>query len=345
MQKRDDDIIEYRGKWSLSWYDPAGQRKRTSLGLAASPENYSAAQRAADDLRRDLKAAQVADLPDTLSTIYAAYEADKTGRVIKLDDIKNSWKALAPFWGGLRVDQITRENCRKYISQRRAEGKSDGTILKQLGALKAAVRWAKGKSVQVVFEMPSQAEPRDRCLDRAEFFRLLDAAKVGHFVLWLHLAIATAGRKSAILEMTWENNIDFEEGVIRLGVKNVNGARGKARATVPMTPTVRAELEKAYAMRRGPYVIQYNGQRVANIRRAFEDAAARADLKDVTPHDIRHTAAVWMVGAGVPMSKVSQYLGHADTRITERVYARYQPDHLKEAAAALDLGPRLRVVS
>lgn len=344
MQKRDDDIIPYRGKWALSWYDASGQRKRTSLdGLDATDENYPAAQRKADDLRRELKLAARENLPDTIASIYGAYLADKRGRVIKIDDLENSWKALKSFWGGLRVDQITRENCRAYIAERRHAGKADGTILKQLGSLKAAINWA-GRGNAAVFEMPSQPEARHRHLSEDELFRLLDATRQDHFRLWLHIAIATAARKSAILDLTWEDGIDFEAGTINFGVKVVNGKKGKARTTVPMTKTVRAALEVAYTSRRGPFVIQYNGQRVANIRKAFEDTATRAGLVDVTPHDIRHTAAVWMLGKRVPMHMVSQYLGHADTRITEKVYARYQPDHLKEASEALELGPRLRVV-
>jgi integrase len=50
---------------------------------------------------------------------------------------------------------------------------------------------------------------------------------------------------------------------------------------------------------------------------------------------LRHTAAVWMAEAGIPMAEIAQYLGHSDDRITSRVYARYGPDHLRKAAAAI----------
>ena len=50
-------------------------------------------------------------------------------------------------------------------------------------------------------------------------------------------------------------------------------------------------------------------------------------------------------GSGVPMSKISQYLGHSSTTVTERVYARYAPDHLREEAEILDFTqPAKRVV-
>ena len=33
-----------------------------------------------------------------------------------------------------------------------------------------------------------------------------------------------------------------------------------------------------------------------------------------------------MAEAGVPMSVIAQYLGHSDSRLTERVYAQYSPE-------------------
>ena len=44
-----------------------------------------------------------------------------------------------------------------------------------------------------------------------------------------------------------------------------------------------------------------------------------------------------MAEDGVPMEQVAQYLGHNDSRTTERVYARFSPDFLRAAARSLDL--------
>jgi len=37
------------------------------------------------------------------------------------------------------------------------------------------------------------------------------------------------------------------------------------------------------------------------------------------------------------MAMVAQYLGHSDDRITQRVYARFAPSHMQDAADALNL--------
>jgi hypothetical protein len=58
---------------------------------------------------------------------------------------------------------------------------------------------------------------------------------------------------------------------------------------------------------------------------------------------LRHTAAVLMAENGVPMSEISQYLGHNSTETTERVYARYSPDYLRKAAAEVGEREALRL--
>lgn len=84
------------------------------------------------------------------------------------------------------------------------------------------------------------------------------------------------------------------------------------------------------------YVVEYAGDRVKSIRKGFYNACVRAGLADVTPHVLRHSAAVAMAEAGVSMAEIAQYLGHSDSRVTEIVYARYSPEYLKRAASVLD---------
>ena len=91
------------------------------------------------------------------------------------------------------------------------------------------------------------------------------------------------------------------------------------------------------------YLIEWAGGPVKSIRKGFASAVANAGLSGVSPHVLRHTAAVHMVAGGVPMSRVAQYLGHSSTSITERVYGRFSPDHLRDAAEILDFGKALKV--
>ena len=42
-----------------------------------------------------------------------------------------------------------------------------------------------------------------------------------------------------------------------------------------------------------------------------------------------------MAMKGVPIAEISRLLGHGDSRITERVYAKHTPDYLRRAIEAL----------
>ena len=83
--------------------------------------------------------------------------------------------------------------------------------------------------------------------------------------------------------------------------------------------------------------MRYGSKGVSDIKTGFAATVRRSGLKDVRPHDLRHTAAVWMAEGGIPMSEISQYLGHSNTFVTERVYARYSPEYLRGATSALEI--------
>ncbi|MBL4768131.1 MAG: tyrosine-type recombinase/integrase [Rhodobacteraceae bacterium] len=73
-----------------------------------------------------------------------------------------------------------------------------------------------------------------------------------------------------------------------------------------------------------------------SIRKGILSVAERAKVPNVSPHVFRHSAAVHMAEAGVLMGEISQYPRHSNVAITERVYARFSPDHLRMAADVVD---------
>lgn len=307
----------YRGKWVATWND-GGVTRRHSFRTADREK--------AERLFRDFK---IDNPADTIATSVGRYLAIKRDRARSYAAMEASWKALAPMFAHLRPDQISVPLCRAFAKLRRGRGLSNGTIIKDLSFLRAAVG-GKGE-----FEFPPTPPPRTRCLSQAEFAALLAACQSPHLRLFCILAMTTAGRTSAILDLTWDR-VDFDRGLINLKLnEDVEGLKG--RAEVAMNELAREALEKAYKIRTAVsgHVIEYAGHRVYAIKKAFKRATKRAKLKNVTPHVLRHTAAVWMIEAGVRLEEVSQFLGHTDHRVTFRVYARFRPEHMQKAAAAL----------
>jgi len=104
---------------------------------------------------------------------------------------------------------------------------------------------------------------------------------------------------------------------------------------VPINGRAYEALEEAVRGALTSHVIEWDGKPVKSVKKAIRKAAERSGVA-CSPHVFRHTAGVWMAQADVPMQKISQFLGHTSTRVTERTYARYSPSFMRDAAAALD---------
>lgn len=307
----------YRGKWAATGRTN-GKQWRRSLGT----EDRAEAERRYRNLKFDRPG-------ETIGDYMTLYLEEKAGKA-SAPAMGYAWKALAPTFANLHPEHVTRALCQDYTRKRRRQGVTSGTIIKELGVLKAGLGWA-GKASQAAFEMPEAPPPRDRHIVLDEFNRLVDACELPHVKLFCLLGWYTAGRASAILELTWDR-VDFERGQIRL---SKGQARQKGRATVPIADRLRTALLEAREARTSDYVVEWAGRPVRNMARAFRTACAAANLADVSPHVLRHSAAVRMVENGVPLEVVGQYLGHTDLKVTYRVYARFSPGFLKAAADAL----------
>ncbi|SDI95797.1 tyrosine-type recombinase/integrase [Alloyangia pacifica] len=105
-----------------------------------------------------------------------------------------------------------------------------------------------------------------------------------------------------------------------------------------MNETIHAALLEARRAALSDHVNEWAAKPVGSIKRGFARAVKSAGLEDVSPHILRHTAAVLMAEASVSMDEIAQYLGHSETRITAAVYTRFSPSHLMQAAKALEFG-------
>ncbi len=284
---------------------------------------------------RRLKDLSARPAGDTVEALVEAYLADKDKTAIRADNMRTAWNASKPHFGHLRPDQITREECRAYVRARYALGRKPNTVRKEIEVIRAGLNWHK-RGAAAIFELPSPPPPKDRWLTKAEVQALVKAARqFPHVRGFIVLSVATGARQSALLELTWDR-VDFTRRIIRLPRGEAADAERKSRALVPMNRRAYRYLQVLHAARTSPYVIEWGGGRVYSIKKGFATAAKKADLSDVTPHVLRHTAASWMAMAAVPMLNISRFLGHTDTRVTERRYAHLHPDYLRDAADAVN---------
>jgi len=327
---REAKLGKYRGKFCVVYYE-GGQRFRHSL----STTDHALAKTRLAAFLNNLKT-QTADKPVTVGEIYAAYIEDRSSEGKSTTRIKDAWKRLQDRFGHLRPADLSKAEVKRYITARTDAGVSPGTTHTELTYLRAALGYAvKEQWLQQApyVPVPQKPGPREHHLMRQEAQRLLDAASVPHVKLFIRLALATAGRASALLELTWDR-VDLEARRIDLRDPNRPRTR-KGRARVPINDSLLEALVEATEGATSPYVIEWGGERVLSVKKGVGAAARRAGVK-CSPHVLRHTAAVWMAEDGVPMQQIAQYLGHNDSRTTERVYARFSPDYLRAAAEALN---------
>jgi integrase len=336
MQKSDE--LEWRltrlnGEFCVAWDEeqPDGRstRRRYRLGTSDAREAKALAAARYAELTRPVGR--------TVADLWAGYQKDKAGKVV-LQTMAHTWKALAPTFGKLDPGQITTDLCRLYAVERYGTGKSVGTVHTELGHLRSILVWARDAKLITdapKIERPSKPAPKDRYLTRDEVRKLIEHAKVPHIALAIRLMIGTGARVSAALELTWLR-VDFDRNTISLtNVEDIT--QRKRRATVPMNNSLRDALLLAKQAALSPYVIEWAGAQVASIKTGIRAAAKSAKLEGVTPHVLRHSAAVWMAEDGHTMTRIAQFLGHSDSRITEKVYARYSPGHLRDLADSLEI--------
>ncbi len=272
-----------------------------------------------------------------MSAIYEAYACDREeAKKAAAPRIRNAWKRLKPTFGTLLPGHVTPDMCASYEKKRRAAGAASGTIHVELGYLRTALQFARKRGWLLhapYVPLPTKPASKVGHLTRAQARILTDAAVMPHVRLFLILALTTAGRAGAILDLKWER-VDFDKRTIDLRNPE-RGETNKGRAFVAMNNRAYEALVDAQKGAVSEYVVEWGGEKVASIKKGVAAAARRAKLR-CTPHMLRHTAAVWMAEDGVKMEEIAAYLGHTNPKITFSTYAKYSPAYLRKAAGSLE---------
>jgi integrase len=143
-------------------------------------------------------------------------------------------------------------------------------------------------------------------------------------------ALNTGMRKEEVLSLRWDKHVDLKHGFILLDT-----TKSGERREIPINDTLRQTLQALVRRVDSPYVFTgANGKRFLDVKRAFHSACQRADIKDFTFHDLRHTFASHLVMAGVDLPTVKELLGHKTLSMTLR-YAHLAPSHKVKAVAVL----------
>ena len=308
--------------WYVTWTD-RGRSKRLSTNTAVKAE----AERELERIRAEHnKPPEKFDM----NAIFDGYEKDRIAAGRKSANLRTSLKPLRQIFGSSTPALITQAEIRRYKRERKG---SPSSCTRELLTLRAALKWAYGEGWTEhyrPFKVEANRNPRKRFLSQSEYDRLYATADTVRLKTFLSLGIFTAARSQKIYSLKWED-VDFTNRVINFSAGQSSNKRSRA---VPMNETLAWHLMGARLMAMGDYVIEYNGKPVRSIRGPFRRAVSAAGLRDITIHDLRRTAASWMLQRGATLDMVAKILDDS-VEVVERHYGHLAPRHMKDATDLL----------
>jgi integrase len=206
---------------------------------------------------------------------------------------------------------------------------TDHTIAKEIVALRAALKPAKrrgiwkGDPAEVLpVGFAPDYKPRERFLTCDELEALLgelleDAAARVAFT------VATSA-EAAATERAMREDVSPDRRFVQV--------RGSKRATrwlkVPIVASWQRDLldfALEHAQGRDGWLFLPRTKFGQTLARACD----RAEIARCTPNDLRRTYSTWLRADGVPNELSAPTMGHKDTRMLDRVYARLPPELLR----------------
>lgn len=343
----------YRRTESPCWwvsFSAGGHRVRRSL---RTDDRQTADELAAGLYRNALTGETTGAKPSlTLDHALSRYVAEHARYLPSAVTIKHQGKALVRIIGRTTaLGRIDDGGVAAFVAKRRGERAARGhgrrgsrrmdrrvsnsTVNREVGLLRAVMERARKlwkldvADVNWKLHRLQEADHRTRYLTVEEADRLIDAAKP-HLRPALITALYTALRLGNVMALDWAD-VDLRARLITVRVKSRKPG-GKV-LTVPIATALVGVLAVLGVADSGP-VFTYRGRPVAKMRRAFSNALRAAGIADFHWHDLRHTAASWMVQNGVPLAVVRDILGHSDIKLTSR-YAHVAPAQKRDAVEAI----------
>lgn len=306
------------------------------------------------------------ELPQDDKSIFGAVEDylmlmrqdKKRSRNTILTD-ENTGKRLIDRFGKSSLRKLTREDIEQYRDHRlRSVGTS--SVRQDMSMLSAIYRVARvewrmkdleypGKDVK----RPGQPKEREAVVPEGKFEILLDEckkAKNDKLYPLVFLLVNTGMRPAEAVLMRWPQVL-WEQGVIDLTKTKTDPRR------VPLSQSC-ADMLKSIQRQDGTDLVfvteetSMKDKPVRFFRRAFEQACIRAEINQpkkrdvsrskqvdfvqegdaapVTLYSLRHSAASYMVMAGVSLETVRDILGHKNISQTSR-YTHISDEHKRQA--------------
>lgn len=240
------------------------------------------------------------------------------------------FRQLDGLLGGLRLDQINRDQIERFIQSRKKDGVAPATINRALAAIRSVLNCAVKEwgwiDTAPPFRLLQEPTQRIRWLTHEEADRLLEVLPP-HLAAMARFSLATGLRESNVCRLEWRQ-VDLARRCAWIHADQAKGQRG---IPVPLNAAAMAVL-RSQQHQHSERVFAYRGQPVTRVNNhAWRKALKRVGIDDFRWHDLRHTWASWHVQAGTPLPVLKELGGWASLDMVLR-YAHLGADHLAEHA-------------
>ena len=326
-------------KWYIDFYDENGKRMRE----CTKSKSKALAQKLLAKRLEDVRLRKFGmDSPDPvlfeeLLEKYFNYAVNEI-KPSTYERYQVSANQLKESFLGKYIDRITVLDIEEY-KQKRTKEVSKATVNRDLALLRRMFNQAKkwdllNKSPMDKVDLYRENNIRDRYLEIDEVKRLLKESECSFpLYLGIQIAINTGMRRQEILslkaprdgdkknKMNW---VDLENRYFHLNITKTSKYR-----EVPINDVIYPLVEKAIQESPDGKLFQRK-----DIRRGFENARKRADIKDFIFHDLRRTFISHAMMAGFSQEVIQRVVGQDDPGIFKR-YAHLSPDMKKEVLDAV----------
>jgi integrase len=207
------------------------------------------------------------------------------------------------------------------------------TIRREIVALQAVLNFASRKELipgKPVFRFPKPSDGQGRVLwltedQQAEVMKKANELAPLTVRLFLRLGLTYGVRKGAMMDLAFGDQVNFLTNSIDFNKPGKRVTR-KRRSVVPMTKTVRGDLEEMLKLKkRGDRVLDYNTPYL------YEKFMTGIGFGWVHCHLLKHSAITAMLRAGVADMDVAR-MTSTDLRTIARVYRHHGFDELTKIA-------------